>query len=297
MIDLHSHSTASDGTLAPAELVDQAEAVGLRALALTDHDTLAGLPAFLDAGRQSPVETVAGVEVACRYEKQNLHLVGLFVDHRCRRLQDLLEHIRDARDQRNADMLGRLAEHGMDISAADLEPWCRGQVMGRPHMARVLVEQGHCRTVKEAFERFLGRGRPAYVQRQLPTPDEAIRALHAAGGVAVWAHPLAYGRLTNARLDRILTDLRAFGLDGMETYYSEYTANHTARALAAAAARGLLRAGGSDFHGTTIPGVSLGVGRGHLSVPDDCLEPLRQRAVRRRAQHTHATGRTLHAYE
>ncbi|OGV85816.1 MAG: hypothetical protein A3K19_33755 [Lentisphaerae bacterium RIFOXYB12_FULL_65_16] len=283
MIDLHCHSTASDGVCTPAQLVAEACRLGLSALALTDHDTVSGIPEFRLASHGTGVEAVPGVEISCRWYGGSLHLLGLYVDPQAIALRQLLEHLRGGRRQRNRQMLARLHELGMSVRIAAPEYDHPERADGRPHMAQALVRAGYCMTTREAFERWLGRGKPAYVSRELPMPFDAVRVIHEAGGVAIWAHPLGEKGRNPAKLRRGAQRLQGHGVDGIEVMYSEYTPRMQKHAQDAAAEFGLLPSGGSDFHGATMPGIALGVGRGGLLVPDAFLDPLRERAARYRA--------------
>ena len=283
MIDLHCHSTASDGTLSPAELVHAARALGIEAVALTDHDTLAGISAFLAAGAATEIECVPGVELAARTARgENVHILGLFVDHRHAELRNLLADIRRRRQERNAEMFRRVNELGY---AVELEGLARAEgVIGRPHLAAALVEAGYFHTPQMAFDKLLGRGRPGYVPRRVPAVGECIGCLRRAGAVTVWAHPMVTRSMTNARLARMAAAFKDCGLDALEAYYPEHSENNTATVLALCRQLALLPSGGSDFHGKTMPTIALGVGRGGLRVPAALLPPLRERAARRRTE-------------
>jgi predicted metal-dependent phosphoesterase TrpH len=280
MVDLHCHSTHSDGAKTPTELVHLAETAGLTAVALTDHDTVSGNAEFLAAGEGRPVRVVPGVEVACHGERNEiLHVVGLWVDSLDPALGRLLQRICEDRHRRNLSLLERLRELGCPLELAEVEAMAGGGVVGRPHFARALQARGLCRSQRDAFDRFLGRGKPAYVRRRITPVEEALAVLSAAGAVCIWAHPLMSNSMTGARLRRVLKGLRPLGLDGLEVYYSDYGVTETRVAHEAAEALGLLSSGGTDFHGDNIPGIGLGVGRGGLAVPDALLEPLMQRAA------------------
>ncbi len=285
MIDLHCHSTQSDGTLTPAGLVARAETVPLTALALTDHDTVAGIPEFRAAGAGSPVQTIAGVEVAGYLKGLRMHLVGLFIDHERPELLALLSRVRQGREDRNAAILDRLCRSGCELDWTEVSAYGQGEAVGRPHFAQALIARGYCRTRKEAFDRYLARGKAAHVSRSVPPAVEVIRTIRRAGGIAIWAHPLTTRAMTGSRLERLCRELHSAGLDGLETRYSDYTSTQERTADAVAERVGLLRAGGSDFHGDTIPGVALGRGRGQLEVPDDWL-PALLRAARARQSGT-----------
>jgi predicted metal-dependent phosphoesterase TrpH len=286
MVDLHCHSTHSDGAETPAELVHLAEAAGLTAVALTDHDTVSGVADFLAAGAGRRVRVVPGVEVACQGEGSVImHVVGLWVDHQDTALRQLLRQICEDRHRRNLSMLERLRGLGCPLELPDVQALAGGggEVVGRPHFARALVARGYCRSHRDAFDRFLGRGKPAYVGRRITPVERALEVLSAAGAVCIWAHPLMGNSVTGAYLRRVLTRLRPLGLDGIEVYYSDYGPGETRVARETAEALGLLQSGGTDYHGSNIPGIRIGVGRGGLDTPDALLVPLEQRA-REKAQ-------------
>ena len=279
MIDLHCHSTESDGAVTPAGLVELAVAGGLSAMALTDHDTVSGIDAFLAAGQGRLLRTVPGVEIACQGDGSAImHLVGLWVDHRNPDLLRLLEGIRVGRQRRNLCLVDRLRRLGCPLELREVEALAGGAVVGRPHFAQALMRGGFCRSHRDAFDRFLGRGRPGYVQREITPVAEALRVLSAAGAVCIWAHPLMGNSVTGAYLRRTVERLRPLGLDGIEVYYADYGPTETRNAKEHAEALGLLQSGGTDFHGTNVPGIALGVGRGGLATPDSLLPPLEQRA-------------------
>ncbi len=283
MIDLHCHSTASDGSCRPGDLPGLARAAGLSALALTDHDTVAGLEAFLAAAPAAGIEPVTGVEFSCSWYDGTMHILGLWIDQADPALLELLARERESRRVRNESILKKLECLGMPLSDVEMAT-ATGEsgVMGRPHLAKALVTAGHCQDPQDAFARFLGRGRAAYVRRYLPLPEAVIRIIHGAGGVAVWAHPTAQLRASPARLRQTARALIKAGLDGMETYYPEFTPAEVTLALEVARQLSLLPSGGSDFHGSFTPDLRLGTGRGTLAVPDDILPALREKAAAHR---------------
>lgn len=277
MIDLHSHSTFSDGELSPAELLALARKRGLRALALTDHDTTQGLAEFEHAENDGVVR-VPGVEVSAMLGTDTIHIVGLFIRPDTKTLQNLLQKIRSSRDERNSKILRRLRFLGCPVDEPLLRA-CAGQgVMGRPHIARGLVAAGTCSSIREAFSAYLGCGGKAYVKRFRPSVQTAIEAVHAAGGVAVWAHPVGGRDLSESVLRARLQSLGDCGLDAVESQYSDHSPEQRQTVETLAGKAGLLLSGGSDFHGETMPGIDLGVGRGDLNVPDQLLPLLRARA-------------------
>ena len=275
-IDLHTHSTASDGTDAPARLLELAAAAGLKAVALTDHDTVSGVPEFLEAGKRHPeTEAVPGVEISCSYSNREIHVIGLFVDHGSAELGEFLAIRREDRMRRNEVMMEKLRSLGFALSWDDPEfaVLDRGNI-GRPHFARALVRRYGFPSMAAVFEKLLGHSRPAFVQRRLPSPAEAIGAIHAAGGVAVWAHPIYRDRAERAWLRRGLRRFTGWGLDAVEGYYSLFGPNETALVSELAAACGTELSGGSDYHGGNST-VALGVGAGGLRVPAGLLPRLK----------------------
>ncbi len=280
MIDLHCHSTASDGTVPPEELPLLAQKAGLTALALTDHDTVNGVETFLDAAKNVPdVRCISGIELACRLESgEHCHIVGLFVDYRNDTLQRLCNQIVEWREERNRCMLEKLSELGMPLDYETLKALHADTVVGRPHIAEEMVNSGYCKTIRDAFQLYISRGRPAYCEREVPDGPTCLQAIHDAGGLAIWAHPMTSSSRTQSKCLAIATELRDFGLDGIEVYYSEHSPTQQDTVLRIAAKLNLAVSGGSDFHGDHIPEIKLGVGYGSLRVPDQLLEELEKRA-------------------
>jgi 3',5'-nucleoside bisphosphate phosphatase len=275
MIDLHVHSTASDGTFSPTEIVDIALAKKLRAVALTDHDTVSGLNEFIAAVKGRDFLAVPGVEIACTWYGASLHLLGLFIDYKNLALNALLTEIRENRQLRNRRIIDNLNAKGVKLDWADVEAYGDGQVLGRPHIARALIDKGVCRDIQDAFSSFIGRDAPCYTRRYLPMPERAIEILHQAGGIVILAHPFGGDKPPKTLLiRRKIKRLAKMGIDGIEVYYSDYTCRQTERALKIARDFKLLHSGGSDFHGANQPGVELGTGRGNLKVPDFLIESM-----------------------
>ena len=283
MIDLHTHSRASDGSDSPAELFRAAKQAGLSAIALTDHDTISGLPEFLRAAEGSGLTAVPGVEISSNLYNKEIHILGLFVDPVSSELNAFLEAARNQRNTRNRLMLEKLNAIGYEITMDELQNAAHGESVGRPHVAELLVRKGYFATIQEAFDSCLKRGGRAYTPREPVPPGECIRAIHAAGGLTFWAHPVYRARSERATVRRFLKVLVPLGLDGLEAYYPVFTARQTAMLNEMAQEFGILRTGGTDYHGEDVhPGIKLGVGSGDLCVPDDLLEPMRARlAVRR----------------
>ncbi len=288
--DLHLHSTASDGTERPAEVVRLARRARLAAMALTDHDTFDGLDEALDAGRKQGVEVVAGVELSLPHDRGSFHLIALDVDPSHAAIRDVAARLKDARGPRNAGVIARLRALGVDITLDEVVAEAGGpdQVVARPHIARVLVRKGAVRDVQEAFDRFLGRGAPAYVERERVALEECVAATRAAGGATVVCHPFTLGFAVpglpeaEQRFHAFLADAAARGVDAVEARYGSYTRRQERFFEAATEAAGLLPSGGSDFHGSMKPGLRVGSGRGRMRVPLAWLDALRERAASRR---------------
>jgi predicted metal-dependent phosphoesterase TrpH len=278
MIDLHAHSTASDGTLAPEELVDLAAETGLAAIALTDHDTLAGVPAAVARGKERGVDVVPGLELGLEWEKAGaMHLLGYFVPPEDEHFCGELERLRQIRLSRGQRIVEKLKGLGMEISFERVEEISGGNSLGRPHVARALVEQGAVANVNEAFDRYLSKGRSAYVQREMLTPEQGIRLIKSVGGVAVLAHPGTL-KLGGRSLAKCVEELQGYGLDGIEVIWSGHNQRKRHALQALAQRLGLLATGGSDFHGESKPGIKLGRGlHGNVQVPDSVLAQLRER--------------------
>lgn len=250
-VDLHMHSTASDGALAPDAVVAAAATVGLAAIALTDHDTLAGLPAAKAVGEQLGIRVVAGVELSVLDGDRELHLLGLHIA-RVEQLDAELAAFRDARRERAVRIVQRLNELGVPVTIDAVLAQAGSGAVGRPHVARAIVAGGWAADVREVFDRWIGAGRPAFIEkRRLSVPD-AIRLVHDAGGLVVLAHPGS--GVTRARLE----GLRALGLDGVEVRHPSHTSDDVARLTALAEHFSLVRSGGSDWHGASAGPRTLG---------------------------------------
>lgn len=277
MVDLHTHSTASDGTLSPEALVDLAAEKGLTALALTDHDTMAGVPPALARGAACGVHVVPGVELGVEWEGAGtMHILGYFVRYGDPRLEESLAGLRAERRERARRMVARLNELGCVVSFEQVEQIGSGEAIGRPHVARALLESGAVKSLAQAFERYLKRGRPAFVEKEELSPAEGISLLKSSGGIAILAHPATL-RLGKKTLARCVEELKEQGLDGLEAFWSGHNAAQVESYTALARRLGLLITGGSDFHGENKPGVELGSGRrGNVQVPDSVLEALRR---------------------
>lgn len=280
MIDLHVHSTCSDGTLSPTELVDYAIQKGLSAFALTDHDCVEGLDTILSYAKSLPnaPEIIPGIELSTDENGQEVHMVGLFIDHHNPEFNQYLQEFIESRTTRNKKMCLLLQEHGMNITYEELEAEFPGAVLTRAHYAKLLLKHGYVKSIKEAFERFLGDHCPCYVSREKITPVMAIDLIKKAGGLAILAHPILY-HMSDARLDALVQKLKEAGLTGIEAIYSTYSPAEERQIRKLAAKYDLLLSGGSDFHGENKPGLDLGTGYGKLYVPEEVLLALKKARI------------------
>lgn len=295
MIDLHVHSTRSDGTYTPKELVDYAVLKGLKAFALTDHDTVDGLDEaiqYAEALRQKQAENlqaaacdkaackhipevIPGIEFSTEYQGRDIHIVGLYIDYKDKEFTRYLQSFIDSRTLRNQKMCRLLTEAGIDISYDKLLEEFPGSVITRAHYAKYMLNHGYIKSIKEAFERYVGDNCPYFVPREKVTPAQAVELTLKAGGVPVLAHPILY-HMSDARLDKLVAELTESGLMGIEAIYSTYCTADERKIRNLAKKYKLLISGGSDFHGSNKPGLDLGVGYGKLYVPDEVLDNLKK---------------------
>ena len=277
MIDLHTHSTASDGTMSPSALVRHAKEMRLEALALTDHDTVEGLEEALAAGKHEGIEIVPGIEISAEFPDSTLHILGYYVDFTNRAFLDNISVLQKARNERNPTIIKKLQALGLDITLEEVAVEAETGQVGRPHFAQVLLKKGYIKTPHEAFDRYLGKGAPAYTDKFRFEPADAIAHIRQAGGIPVLGHPFTLKYKTIAELENIIADMAGWGLMGIEVYYSEHSPTQVRLYKDLAEKHNLVITGGSDFHGQNIKGISLGIGKGNLNVPYKCLEKLKAR--------------------
>jgi len=277
-IDLHLHTTHSDGSYSTREVMAFAKQAGLTALAITDHDIVEGIPEATAIGEELGIEVIPGVEISSRLGESELHILGYFLNWTDPLLAQRLQTLRDSRHLRNPKIVQRLNELGVPITYEEVRALAGTESVGRPHIARLLMEKGIVTSAKEAFDRYLANGRPAFVDRELPEPAEAVQWIREAGGVPVLAHP-TWVRTSADGLRVLVRELKAAGLGGMEVHYSTHTPSQTTEYLDLAKQCDLLVTGGSDFHGVTKPDIEVGIGRGHLKVSAKLLDPLRKAAA------------------
>jgi 3',5'-nucleoside bisphosphate phosphatase len=275
VIDLHTHSRFSDGSATPTEVIDLAVEAGCTAIALTDHDGLAGLTEAENRAKVTGLDFVRGCEVSASFQPGSLHLLCYFVPAEGALPRKLAE-LRSERGRRNEKLLDLLAGLGFGITREEVEIEAGSDVIGRPHFAAVLVHHGVVASVEEAFQRYLAKGAPAYVEREHVEPAQILELAKQSGALTSIAHPMTLG-LEPAELGRLLENFSRSGVDAMECYYSSYDVDLQKELVAMARRHGLVPTGGSDFHGTFKPGLYVGTGRGDLCVPDEVLDELRSR--------------------
>ncbi len=274
-IDLHTHSTASDGSDSPSRVVDRAIGLGLKAIALTDHDTLEGIEEASAAAAGTGLELIPGVELSLEWDRGGMHLVVLFLPPGHGPLRDRLAELQAGRDERNQKVVEVLNSLGMSIEYDEVLTEAGGGSVGRPHIAAVMTRRGHVEDIPAAFDLWLGQGKPAYVGRKRLQPEVAIELARQEGAVPVLAHPHTLGIDSSEDMATTLRDLRGAGLIGMECHYPIYSPAERSGYADLARRFGLVPSGGSDYHGTYKAGIELGVGRGDLVVPDSVLDELR----------------------
>ena len=272
-IDLHIHTTASDGTLTPEEVVREASRLGLAAVAITDHDTAAGYLAAAAEGERCGLEVVPGIEISTKFHA-SVHVLGYGIDPRSDALDEVLDWMHRDREERNVKLCEMLRGRGVDIDNERMHERF-GTFIGRPHFAEIMVENGIAADMQDALDNLLAKGKPYFIPRSFLPLDRSIELIRRAGGTAVLAHPFQY-RLDDAQLRELIEYCLRYGLEGLECRYTGYDAERVAYLERLAEEYGLLKTGGSDFHGELKPDIRLGEGRGELEVPYAWLEALRE---------------------
>jgi len=281
LVDLHVHSNVSDGTFSPREVVERAAAVGLKAVALTDHDTTAGAAEALAAGEAAGIEVISGVEISGEFTDGACHILGYFIDPEAPRLSAMLEGARQARERRNGQILERLNALGFRLTMDDV---VRNQTTGtltRAHFAAAMLEKAYVKNWDEAFDRYLGRDKPAFVSRKRIEPSEAVGGIRDAGGLAALAHPRQLNR-SIAETEEWLRRFAEAGLEAVEVSSPDHTANFARHYGQMAERLGLLAIGGTDWHGRADSDIRLGVGRGQLAIHYTVVEQMKARLAARR---------------
>lgn len=273
IIDLHTHSNASDGSLTPEALMIRAASLNLSAIALTDHDTIAGIKAAAIAAESLALKFIPGIELSAYYKDREIHIVGLFIDVENNAFQQQIYSISHAREIRNLEMIEVMQKHGIGITPEIFFAEEGTGILTRANFAGYLLKHGVVSSYQEAFDRYLEKGKPFYIPRKRLTPEAAIEAIHTAGGIAVLAHPLLY-KFNEQELDACVSYVKNLGIQAMEVYYSRNHGTVTIRMKTLAKKYGLAYSGGSDFHGECKPDIELGIGTGNLRVPYEILDRL-----------------------
>jgi predicted metal-dependent phosphoesterase TrpH len=282
VIDLHTHTNESDGTCTPLELVDRALAMGLEALAISDHDTFAGYDQAAEPARAYGLDLACGIELSTRLDANGLkrgtvHLLGYFLHQPpAVEFRDWLGELQAARRERNVRLIAKLQSLGVEIELVEVERIGR-TLTGRPHFARVLIQKGYAANWEEAFRKYLGESAPGFVEREAPDVPTGIQRIISGGGLPVLAHPVRLGIRNSAAEESLISKLRDAGLRGIEVYHSDHSDSDQARYREIARKFALAVTGGSDFHGDVKPGVALGTGvSGSLNIPRSILDDLRR---------------------
>lgn len=275
-VDLHTHTTASDGSMKPQELVNYAREKGLSVIAVTDHDTIDGLDEAVKEGNNIGLKVIPGVEISLDFKKE-MHMLGYFPNNNYRNIRNILDDLRFSRNRRNIKMAEKLNELGFKVSVEEAEMEASGRIVARPHFARVLLKKGYVSSISEAFEKYLGFGKPAYIEKEKLSVQDGILAILKAGGIPVLAHPKLLG-LEDDEMEKLISDMAGWGMKGLEVYYVDNTEEETEKYLKIAEKYSLIPTGGSDFHGNFKPDIDLGSGYGNLKVPYEAVEALEQLA-------------------
>ena len=277
MIDLHVHTTMSDGTLTPRQVVQLAKEKGLKAIAITDHDNTSGIQEALEAGDELGLEIIPGVEISAAYNFGTLHILGYFIDYNHGELTTKCEWLRSERANRISKILNKLKEQGILISEDDVNDESKGNSPGKPHVANLIHKKGHTKSYQEAFDKYLDKGTSTYVPKVKLDPEDAIRLIQNAGGVAAIAHPHSLNIQDSDRLYDVIKSFSLMGVKAIEVYYPLHTAEQTQLYLSIAEKLNLLVTGGTDFHGSNKPGVALGVIPGMNHIPYDIITNIKNR--------------------
>ena len=287
IIDLHVHSTKSDGTLTPTELVNYAIEKGLSAFALTDHDTTEGIDEALAVAEEHnqaiangtkqgiPLEVIPGIEFSSEYLGRDVHILGLYIDYNSSAFKAKIQEFVDSRVLRNQKMCASLASAGIDITYEKLLEENPDAVITRSHYAKYLLNHGYTTSMKEAFERYIGDHCKHYIPREKITPMQAVNLINEVGGLAFLAHPTLY-HMSDRVLEGLIRELKDTGLSGIEAVYCTYTQGEEAQMRKFASKYNLLISGGSDFHGSIKPKLDLGVGYGKLFIPESLLQDIKK---------------------
>ncbi len=271
MTDLHLHSTASDGYLSPGDLMRYVKESGVKLCALTDHDTMDGIAEASEVAIQIGIRCISGIELSCLSDDKSVHLLGYFNCIAPATLMKELVEIQKWRAKRNPKMLDKLQELGISISMNEVKQEANGGQIGRPHIARAMIKKGVVRNLDEAFEKYLGNGKPAYIEKDRLSLHDAVTLVHNSGGIAILAHPMVYNFVNHSTVGLLCDASVKAGVDGIEAYYTEHKKADRKRIEHLTKRAGLLVTGGSDFHGPTTGFVQPGRGYGDLALPEEYI--------------------------
>jgi predicted metal-dependent phosphoesterase TrpH len=278
-IDLHIHSTASDGSLTPAEILDHAQRLNLAAIAITDHDTIYGSKEALRIGIPPSLKFLTGVEISAAHPpffpgSGSFHILGYGIRLDNYSLNQALNKLRKARKNRNPKIIQRLNELGLKITLEDISQTVVEGQLARPHIAQAMIKKGFVESMDEAFDKFLGAGKPAYIDKERIGCEEAVKLIRTAGGIPVLAHPALLNINDDSQIDELIQNLIKIGMRGIEVYYPEHSPEQTQRYSELASKYNLLMTGGTDFHGSLTPEIEMGTGKGTLLIPYSLYEKL-----------------------
>lgn len=275
-VDLHVHSAKSDGSLSPSDLVSYAIKKGLTAFALTDHDTVDGIEEALNAAKGTDITVIPGIELSTEYEGKDIHIVGLMIEKEEPAFRNKIQEFVHSRELRNQKMCQKLTEAGMPLAYEELLKEFPNAVITRAHYAQILLKKGYTKSLKEAFERYIGDHSPCFIPREKVTPEDGVKLILSAKGIPVLAHPIQYG-MGDMRLQLLIDRMKEAGLQALEAIYCTHSPSEEAQMKALAKKNGLLISGGSDFHGNAKPNLEIGTGYGSLYIPKEVLDDLIQR--------------------
>lgn len=281
IVDLHTHTTASDGSYTPTELVKYAKQKGLSAIAITDHDTVAGVEEASMEGEELGIRVIPGAELSTRVDDCDVHMTSLFINCKNKRLIKRLDDMAASRQERNYKMVDKLHEAGFQIDRRDLDALGEGKILARGHIAQILIARGYATELKEALRKYLSKGTPGYVQKEVLSPEECIQLVHDAGGLIFVAHLHQIDPQDPEHCKDVARRLIRMGADGLETQYCEFDDEWRQATEQIAQECGCLRSGGSDFHGAMKKGLDLACGYGDLQVPYTFLEAMDAELARR----------------
>ena len=267
LVDLHIHTSTSDGSYSPKEIVNLAKKQGLKAIAITDHDTIGGNKEAISAGMATGIEVIPGVEISVEWNKRPIHILGYYIDWENKELASQLKNLIAFREERNPQIVKKLNLLGLHLSYDEVKRVAGEGTVGRPHFAQILVEKGYVKNEDQAFKKYLQRGASAYVDKKRLSPQEGIHLIKDAGGIAVLAHPFITDGIIDREMEQFICHFKQIGIEGIEALYPLYTAQQTLQLQDLAKKHKLLVTGGTDFHGKQKPQILLGRGFGNMRVP------------------------------